>query len=519
MYVDRTRTYIGVVVDNEDPKKIGRCRIRVVDIFDDIPKEDIPWASPWKDLNGNSFNVPEKNKIVTVVFESGNIYKPEYVYAEHYNVNLENKLKKLSGKDYTSMKSIIFDHKTQIFVNDSDSLVIDYKMNQINITEGSINLNIKDNNSSINLGHENANQQAILGTNFMNWFDEFIANLLGEKGGPYLGNLAAPVVANPNFIEVCQKYRLLKEPKFLSHNVNLNDNKLINSNLVKTQRDRIQEGKVGDDWKTTKTEGEGMIPPNSQPNEEIDFEPKSSVTPEGNLTEASGDSNPNQPDTEQKKIPSADTEKNDEGEYILEQLKKINYDVYTKPFEMNIVGVRYQNEGSSYTNKFSDRLYLIYKNEQDVTKCAWYPISTIPGKYGSSKDKTLHKDLDKIRKRGGLGILQPAQYKNSWSIGEYHGEKCLRPGVQKFFRDNNYGEDKITYSKSDSGNAGMLIHKGFNRSQGKNTYGVYNWSEGCQVIQSPTDLDQIFYLLDKHKAKYGNKFTYTLITKDDVPEI
>ena len=35
------------------------------------------------------------------------------------NVNLENKLKKLSGKDYTSMKSIIFDHKTQIFVNDS----------------------------------------------------------------------------------------------------------------------------------------------------------------------------------------------------------------------------------------------------------------------------------------------------------------------------------------------------------------------------------------------------------------
>jgi hypothetical protein len=223
MYVDRSRTYIGVVEENDDPKKLGRCRIRVIDIFDDIPKSDIPWASPWKDLNGNSFNVPEIGKVVTVIFDSGNIYKPEFIYSEHYNINLENKLQKLNGSDYTSMKSLIFDHKTQIFVNDSEGLVIDHKMNQINITSNSIHLNLKDNNSSINLGHESANQQAILGTNFLNWFDDFISNLLGEKSGPYLGNLGAPVVCNPDFIEICQRYRALKDPKFLSHNVNLND--------------------------------------------------------------------------------------------------------------------------------------------------------------------------------------------------------------------------------------------------------------------------------------------------------
>jgi hypothetical protein len=124
-----------------------------------------------------------------------------------------------------------------------------------------------------------------------------------------------------------------------------------------------------------------------------------------------------------------------------------------------------------------------------------------------------------MKSRGGLGILQPAQYKNSWTIGDYHGEKCLRPGKQKFYRDTNTGVDKITYSKSGEGNAGMLIHKAFNRSQGKNTYGVNNWSEGCQVIQSPTDLDQIFGLLEKHKGKYGNKFTYTLITRNNVPQL
>jgi hypothetical protein len=154
MYVDSSRTYIGIVEENEDPKKLGRCRIRVIDIFDDIPKDDIPWATPWKDLNGNAFNLPEKGKIVTVIFDSGNIYKPEYIYADHYNINLEKKLSQLSGANYTSMKSLIFDHKTQIFVNDGEGLVIDHKMNQINITSNSIHLNLKDNNSSINLGHE-----------------------------------------------------------------------------------------------------------------------------------------------------------------------------------------------------------------------------------------------------------------------------------------------------------------------------------------------------------------------------
>ena len=36
MYVDKSRTYIGIVEENKDPKKIGRCRVRVIDIFDDI---------------------------------------------------------------------------------------------------------------------------------------------------------------------------------------------------------------------------------------------------------------------------------------------------------------------------------------------------------------------------------------------------------------------------------------------------------------------------------------------------
>jgi len=41
------KTYVGVVEDNQDPKKEGRVRIRVMDVFDDLKLEDIPWATPW----------------------------------------------------------------------------------------------------------------------------------------------------------------------------------------------------------------------------------------------------------------------------------------------------------------------------------------------------------------------------------------------------------------------------------------------------------------------------------------
>lgn len=245
MYVDKSRTYIGIVEENQDPKKIGRCRVRVIDIFDSIPKEDIPWASPWKDLNGNAFNVPDKGKIVTVVFDSGNIYKPEYVYAEHFNINLENKLKSLNDSDYLSMKTCMFDHSTQIYRNDTEGLKMDHEYTNINLDKnGNILLNLRDNKSVITLGSKDSDEEAVLGTTFMNWFDEFMDNLLGNQGGPYLGNLGSPVVPNPSFITICQRYSELR-PKFVSEHVRLPKNK----NIIPQTREYINQ--KGDSWKST----------------------------------------------------------------------------------------------------------------------------------------------------------------------------------------------------------------------------------------------------------------------------
>ena len=88
---------------------------------------------------------------------------------------------------------------------------------------------LKDNNRNINIGDATATQQAILGNNWMDWFDEFVDNLLGTNAGPFLGNLGAPVIPNPAFISCLLRYKALRDPVFLSHHVNIVDN-----NKVKT---------------------------------------------------------------------------------------------------------------------------------------------------------------------------------------------------------------------------------------------------------------------------------------------
>jgi hypothetical protein len=246
--VDSNKTYVGIVEDNNDPKRLGRVKIRVMDVFDQIPLEDIPFALPWKDLNGNMYSIPDIGKVVMVVFDQGNVESPEYIYADNYNINLENKLKKLSESDYISMKSLLFDHITQIYVNDSEGLKIDHKYNNINILDNSININLKDNNTNLNLGDSDASQQAILGNNFMDWMDKFLKTI--ESGG--LMNSGGPIKPDPRMVKLITEFKAFKNIKFLSKHVNIVDNDKVSS--LKNSRNRENNPQIGDLWTSTKSE-------------------------------------------------------------------------------------------------------------------------------------------------------------------------------------------------------------------------------------------------------------------------
>jgi len=248
MYVDVARTYIGLVEANLDPKKLGRCKIRVADVFDDLPTEDIPWSSPRKDVNGNTFNIPDIGKFVTVKFDNGNIYSPEYYYSDMYNQNLEKKLKGFSESTYLSMKSLMFDEKTQIYSCNDDGLIMDYKFNTIQITESKINLSLRDSFAKLHIGDEKATEAFILGTNFLSWFSEFIEVLVGSNA--FHGNFGVSIFASPPTIEVCKKYLILKDSYFLSDNVKVASNFKISS-MINRSSNRPNEGVKGDEYQST----------------------------------------------------------------------------------------------------------------------------------------------------------------------------------------------------------------------------------------------------------------------------
>lgn len=527
MYVDRSKTYIGVVEDNEDPKKLGRVRARVLDFFDEIPVEDIPWASPWKDLNGNEFNVPEKGKVVTIVFDQGNIYKPEYIFSDHYNINLEKKLKSLSGDNYTSMKALIFDHKTQIYVNNEEGLKIDHKYNNINIINDGININLKDNFGRINLGDASPDQQAILGTNFLNWFDEFVDNLLGSFAGPFLGNLGAPVVPNPAFIANLQKYKALKDPKFLSDNVYINDNKAINSIRINTSSDpnlRIDDPQVGDTWKSTvkknkltKKTAESFKPQYGNGTETPTPQPK----PDGQPSSLSTGDGPNTPSVP---VSPPTGEMNPDIQKIIDAMNKKNYKVVEKTNYINIVGIRNQYEGQPYSNKFKDRMWAIWKNDIGQWESQSWPITTIPGLYMDKKNDIKMKKWCATNRKQGMGIMVPAQYIDIYKFFESEDDESSftmksRPtfrsvGDQLAYRDTAWDSDTITYSNKgslDKKNHGMFIHRGYPGGSDVN-----NWSEGCQVFSRDGDFKQFCNLARIHLKKNGNTFNYTLLQGTDI---
>lgn len=88
------KNYVGLVVDNQDPQKWGRCKVRVHGLHDDIKNEDLPWATPEFAIPmgvKGSWIIPEVGTIVYVKFDDGDFYEPLYgsKVLDLQNINFE----------------------------------------------------------------------------------------------------------------------------------------------------------------------------------------------------------------------------------------------------------------------------------------------------------------------------------------------------------------------------------------------------------------------------------------------
>ena len=200
----KATTWLGFVEDNEDPKLEGRCRVRVLGKFDDridpedpesdfiIPTEHLPWARQSTNITGGSssggglLSFPKVGALVSVKFNEGNIYMPEYFY----NVHVSDEVKDEVQNSYQNSHVIVYDtafgidsegenqrdgEHIKIFFTEEKGLMLDYAT-----TEGSSIINIRPDNSifieraggkaihiqqdTISIGKENeSDEPAVLG--------------------------------------------------------------------------------------------------------------------------------------------------------------------------------------------------------------------------------------------------------------------------------------------------------------------------------------------------------------------
>jgi hypothetical protein len=219
--------WLGEVMDVADPLFLGRCKINVYGKFDEIPTEDLPWAYPGNNVSGGAasgggfFSVPKVGAIVSVRFDQGNLYHPEYFF----NQKISDDVKSEIESSYENAHIIVYDTVTsgslKIFFTEAKGLMLDYQETQINIKpdksvliqtasgdskieimdDGKLNITQKDNvtittdkdvnikcknaiidhATSIELG-KGASELAVLGNKFMTLFNSHT----------HTGNLGAP---------------------------------------------------------------------------------------------------------------------------------------------------------------------------------------------------------------------------------------------------------------------------------------------------------------------------------------
>lgn len=156
--------YLGIVEDNVDPKKIFRCKVRVIGKFgypdsskNKIPVADLPWCYPVNaniftaknSGGGGSYSVPKIGSVVRIKFD-GSIYHPKYTSVEDVSPEASAAV----GGSYENSHVLAFDKEEDLrmYYTKTSGLLIYLKGSLMNIrADNSILINHKDSRSTIEL--------------------------------------------------------------------------------------------------------------------------------------------------------------------------------------------------------------------------------------------------------------------------------------------------------------------------------------------------------------------------------
>ena len=159
--------WIGEVVDNKDPKKIGRIKVNIPELFDGIPKEDLYWIHQIMPISTGenkksvgTFIVPGIGTKVMVIFPFNNPYVGFYfgqlLYEDYQFDDIKSDYpetygfqNKIGDKWYINMKqeTVDFYHHsgTKLHIEKNGTVDIDV-VKDVNINiKGNANINVNGN--------------------------------------------------------------------------------------------------------------------------------------------------------------------------------------------------------------------------------------------------------------------------------------------------------------------------------------------------------------------------------------
>lgn len=187
---------------------------------------------------------------------------------------------------------------------------------------------------------------------------------------------------------------------------------------------------------------------------------------------------------------------------MLSRIKAIlnsqSYEVYVKPYQLNIVGLRSKNTNA---NSFDDEIHVFYRTEKGDWNYHSYKATTDPGTFWLNNPSYTQ----------GTAILAQGQYKDAYAIGLHRGKYEALRQVKPVTVIRDYNRDSLldfNNGMQETGVFGINIHRA--ESDGTTKY-IDKYSAGCQVFQNAGDFNQFMDLCKTHKSLYGNTFTYTLI--------
>jgi hypothetical protein len=192
-------------------------------------------------------------------------------------------------------------------------------------------------------------------------------------------------------------------------------------------------------------------------------------------------------------------------EKIEKAVKAKGYKLFegAKDYDLNIVGIRNSDTGQTVTNLFDDYLTVSFKIGNEWIYKEW-AATTDPGK----KAALQHSNPN------GVARLVPNQYRGSHAIGLHQGkyEALRQVKPVTVYRDSNK-DMTFDEARTQTGIFGINIHKSNPTTESQV---VENWSEGCQVFKRAKDFAEFMAIAKASSKVWGNGFTYTLITSNDI---